>query len=105
MVTLALFDRVEVSPLEILDECEGEKRLIIDLLDDSGDLFPSDVSRSAQAALAGNELEAVFAWTSADSDRLKEAACAQAFFKVRQLFCTKFSAWLEGIPRNLCDWD
>jgi hypothetical protein len=70
MISFSFFDRIEVSPLKVFDECQGEDRLVVDLLDDGRYLFPAKLCGSAQAALTGDELESILTGPAANSYRL-----------------------------------
>src|SRR6187431_2780730 len=56
LVALRLLERVEVGTLQILDECEGEHRPVVEVADDGGDLRPAEPADRAQATLASDEL-------------------------------------------------
>jgi hypothetical protein len=61
MISLALFDRIEISSLEVFDEREGKDCPVVDFLDDCRNLFPSEFCGCTQTTLASDELEAILA--------------------------------------------
>ena len=105
MVAFPLLDRIEICPLEILDQREREQRLVISLLDDGWDLFPAEVPCCPQTPLTGNELEAVLAKSSSHSDGLKQAAGIKAFLELGQIFSVELTSGLKWVARDLTHGD
>src|SRR5690606_28285040 len=57
LVSLRFLERIEIDTLDILDNCELERFLVVDLANDYGDVMESGSLRSAPAALASNDFE------------------------------------------------
>ena len=105
MVPFPLFDRIEIRSLKILHQCQGENRLVVDVLDDRRDLLPAELRRSPKSALAGDQLEPVLPRTASDGYRLEEAARVQALLELEQFLGVELSARLIRIAANLRDGD
>jgi hypothetical protein len=58
--------------LEVLDDRDLQRRVVVDLLNEGGDCRDARFARGAPAALARDELVAVFA-EGTDEDRLEDA--------------------------------
>ena len=69
-------ERREVLPLEVLDDGDLERRLVVDLLDDGRDLGAARRARGAPAPLTGDELVACRRVRGPDQDRLEDAVLA-----------------------------
>ena len=62
----------EVFPLEVLDDGDLERRVVVDVLDDGPDLAQPGDLRGAPSTLSGDQLVATFD-TRPDEDRLEDA--------------------------------
>ena len=72
-----LVERREVLALEVLDDGDLERRVVVDLLDHGRDRLESRHLRGAPSALAGDELVAA-ALDGTDEDRLQDAVLLDA---------------------------
>jgi hypothetical protein len=105
VISFALFYRIEICSLKILDEGQSENRFVIDVLDDCRDLLPPELHRGAKAALAGNQLESILSRSPSDRYRLQQAARIQAFLKLSEFLRVELSPRLEWVAADLSDWD
>ena len=70
-IAACFFDRVQVRALEILDQCQDEHGLIVELPNDRWNLSPAEVGSGAETTLAGDQLEGIA--LPANCDRLQQA--------------------------------
>src|SRR6476469_7172081 len=54
VVSLCLFDRIEVTTLEIFNQGETEELAIVDIFDNRADIVPAKLGRCPQSSLAGD---------------------------------------------------
>jgi hypothetical protein len=74
------FDRVQVFPLDVLDERDFEEMLVGNVLDYGGQLREAREFRRAPATLAGDELITVA--MRPDNQRLDDAVCGDGIGKL-----------------------
>ena len=84
-------ERIEVFPLEVLDQRDLELLAIGELPDDRRDALDAGRLRGAEATLTGHELVAVEGF--GDEDRLEHAMLEDARGQRRQAF------WVEALAR------
>jgi hypothetical protein len=89
--------------LEILDESEDQKCLVIEVPNDRRSFLPLQISHRAKPAFARNELEAIS--FSPDGNWLKETAGSDRRFQLSQLHWIELATWLEWISTNASDRD
>ena len=96
-------DRVEVLPLQVLDERDLELGLIVQLADDGRDALEAGGRGRAQASLAGDEPVAVD--RLGDEDRLQDAVLADALGEGGQLRLVEASPGLVRVRADAVDRD
>jgi hypothetical protein len=97
---LGFFDGVEVSALEVFDECNGEEFFVGQLSDQGGDVIPAQLGGGAKATLAGCQFVAISGWRFSDGNWLKEACGSQAVLEFLELFRFEIASRLEGVWAN-----
>ncbi len=91
LVPERLIDRGQRVPLKVLDQCEREKRAIVDLTNDRGNFLPLEIPGRTVSALPGDDFITVTGGTQ--HNRLEEAGLPH---RLRQLVeC----AFVEDLPR------
>ena len=96
-----LVDRVEVGALQVLDEGEHGTGGVADIEDAGGDDLDAKVAERAQAALTGDELEALA--DLADDDRLDEALGPDGLRELLDGGVVKLASGLAGVGHHLAD--
>ena len=72
-VSFGLFDRVQVLPLDVLEDRDFQRLLIVEVADNDGYFVKPRLLGGAPAPLAGDDLKAIAAlWTN--HDRLDQPA-------------------------------
>ena len=94
-------DRVEVLPLQVLDERDLQLRLVIQLTDDGRDALESRGCGRAQASLAGDESVAID--RLGDEDGLQDAVLADALRERGHLRLIEAAPGLMGVRADAVD--
>jgi hypothetical protein len=105
MISFSFFDRIKVSPLKVFDECQGEDRFVVDLLDDGRYLFPAKLCGRTQATLTGDELESVLTGPAANGYRLQKSARLKTLLQLAKILRIERLPRLKRVPTDLRDWD
>ena len=88
-----LVERRDVLPLEVLDDRDLHRGLVVDVLDQCRDGHVARELRCPPAALARDQLEAVLA-NGSDEDRLEDAVLADAGRQLLERRLVEGEAWL-----------
>jgi hypothetical protein len=96
LVSTGLIERVQVLAVQVLDEGLFETHGIISLMDECRDRLESCASRSAVAALAGNEFE-LFRPDLSHEHRLEDADGLDRVHKGGQALLAELVAGLEWV--------
>jgi hypothetical protein len=95
LIALRFLDRVEVAPLDILDQGYFERLGIVKLADDRRDLVETGLLRRPPAPLAGDDLEPSL--VGPNDDRLDDAARPDRVGELGQRFLVEDAARLGEI--------
>ena len=98
-----LFDRVEVAPLDVLDERGLQRLLVVEVDDADRDALQPDLGRGPESTFAGDEL--ILAVDAADDERLQDAVLADAGGQRRELIVVEMLARLIRVLDDLPDRD
>ena len=96
-----LLERRDVLALEVLDDADLERRLVVELGDDGRDRLPLGHTRRTPAPLAGDELE--LRATGSDEDRLEHAVLADRVGELGQRLLVVGKPRLGRVRQNLRD--
>ncbi len=97
-------ERRQVLALEVLDDRDLERRVVVDLFDQGGDGLESGETRRAPATLAGHDLVGVRS-ERADEDRLEDAVLADRRRELVECFRFEDEARLLGVRLDVVDLD
>ena len=100
---LGLFDRVQVAPLDVLDQGGLEHLLVVEVDDADRDLGQAGPLGGPQPPLAGDQLESVAG--RPDDHRLQDAVLADAGGQLGELVVVERFAGLVGVSLNPVDGD
>src|SRR5689334_9654093 len=103
IVCTRFVDRIQVLPLDVLDERDQERFAIGQRADDRGDRLEASLAGRQIAALTGDQLEAVR--RRAEKDGLEHTSLAD---RVRELLDGRWielGPWLRGVARDLRERD
>jgi len=101
MVALPLFDRIQISSLEVFDEREGKDCPVVNFLDDRWNLSPPEFRCGAQTAFTGNKLEAILSWSPTNGYRLEKSARLQTFLELSEILRIELMPRLKRVSGNL----
>ena len=101
LITLRFFNRVQVAPLEILDEREREHRLIVELANVHRNVAPTEFLDRPETPLTGHEFKSGSA--RPDQKWLQQAICLNAGAEVIQLSRVEVLSGLQGVGRDRCN--
>src|SRR5690349_24298660 len=95
LVALRLFERVQVLPLDILDERQLRDGRFVDLANDCRNRVQARPLRRSPAALPGDDLE-IFPFR-AKQDRLKHASLSDRIGELIERILVELNSWLVRI--------
>ena len=103
-----LLDGVEIFTLDVLDECDGDGRLVGDILDQAGHHFETGQLGGAPAAFTSNDFETVFT-DGANHDGLDHPLCTDGVGQLLQrvlghIFARLVFAGLQPLHRQLAQF-
>src|SRR5439155_24280578 len=100
LVGPCLLDGVQIFPLDVLDQSQGQHFAIRDLFHDRRDVLETGDPGGSESSLADDELVPVVA-VLAKQDRLKRAGGLNREPQVADCILVEIHTWLEWIRVNL----
>ena len=98
-------ERRQVLALEVLDDRDLERRVVVELFDERRDRVESGGGRRPPAALTGDQLVAVGSLEGTDEDGLQDAVLANRSGQLVQRALLEAGSRLVGVGLDPVDWD
>jgi hypothetical protein len=98
LITFGLFDRIEVRPLEVLNERYRQERLVLDRTHKCRNRFPAQFCGGSESALTSDKFVSLSA--RSDEDWLKKTVGRQARGEIRQLTFLEVASRLCRVRSN-----
>ena len=101
LIRLGFLDRIEVAPLDVLDDCQLERLRIVELAHDRRNIVKLCPLRRAPATFPGDDL--IAAPMGSHDDRLDEPTRTQRISQLFERRLIEVSARLIGIRQDIGD--